>query len=58
MMMKLRAQQDPRVRGKGSVFDEYPVASPTAKYYERFQKGEKVKAGWVNPSDYEVLDKK
>ena len=39
--------------GKGNVFDEYPVASPTKNYYERFMKGEKVKAGWVNETDYE-----
>lgn len=58
MVMELRAQQDPRVRGKGSIFDEYPVASPTAKYYERFTGGEKVKAGWVNPSDYEEPTKR
>lgn len=54
MIMELRAQQDPRVKGNGSIFDKYPVASPTAKYFERFSKGEKVKAGWVNPSDYET----
>jgi hypothetical protein len=58
MVMELRAQLDPRVRGEGTLFDGYPVASPTAKYYERFTNGEKVPAGWVNPSDYEAPGRK
>ncbi len=58
MIMELRAQLDPRVRGEGKIFDSYPVASPTAKYYERFTNGEKVPAGWVNPSDYEEPGRK
>jgi hypothetical protein len=42
------------VLGNPNIFDEYPVASGTAKYYERFLGGEKVRAGWVNKSDYET----
>ena len=55
MVAELRAQGDPRMFGKGHVFDEYPVATkPVANYFNRFAKGEKVKAGWVNPGDYET----
>lgn len=55
MVAELRAQRDPRMFGKGHIFDEYPVATkPVANYFNRFAKGEKVKAGWVNPGDYET----
>ena len=41
--------------GKGHIFDQYPVATtPVVDYFNRFAKGEKVKAGWVNPGDYET----
>ncbi|MBM4020534.1 MAG: sulfatase [Planctomycetes bacterium] len=51
---ELKAQGDPRMFGQGHVFDEYPYAQPAQRnFYERFMKGEKVQAGWVNPSDFE-----
>ena len=51
---ELKRQKDPRMFGKGHVFDEYIYASPgTRKFYERFMKGEKLRAGWVNASDFE-----
>ena len=51
---ELRAQEDPRMFGKGQVFDEYPYSDESVRgFYERFMKGEKVKAGWVNGSDFE-----
>ena len=51
---ELQAQGDPRMFGQGHVFDEYPYAQPGQRnFYERFMKGEKVQAGWVNPSDFE-----
>lgn len=48
----LAAHADPRMAGRGQIFDEY---TPTAGdgFYEKFQRGEKVNAGWVNPSDFE-----
>ncbi len=50
----LKEQGDPRMFGKGDVFDEYIYSSAgTRNFYERYMKGEKVKAGWVNPSDFE-----
>ncbi len=51
---ELTRQEDPRMFGQGNIFDEYPVAAPTAGYYERFMNGEKAKAGWIDPTDYET----
>jgi arylsulfatase A-like enzyme len=51
---KLREQEDPRILGRGHVFDEYPYADESHRnFYERYMKGEKLTAGWVNPSDFE-----
>lgn len=53
---ELRQQQDPRIFGKGAIFDTYPYAEDaTRHFYERYMKGEKVKAGWVSPSDFEPV---
>jgi arylsulfatase A-like enzyme len=52
MEAELKAQNDPRMFGRGHVFDEYkPTAG--AGFYERYLKGEKPQAGWVNPGDFE-----
>lgn len=52
---KLKAQGDPRMHGNGDVFDRYPYSSDgTRNFYKRFTSGEKVKAGWVSPSDFET----
>lgn len=54
LFAELKAQDDPRMFGKGHVFDEYPYANAdTRNFYERFIKGEKIRAGWVNDSDFE-----
>ena len=54
---ELIMQKDPRMLGNGDIFDKYQYAHPaTAGFYERFQKGEKMKTGWVNQSDYEKLE--
>ena len=51
---KLRQQGDPRMEGKGDVFDKYPHANKGhVGFYERFMKGEKLKTSWVNESDFE-----
>lgn len=51
---ELKGQDDPRMFGKGPVFDAYPYADDKVRgFYERFTHGEPVKAGWVNPSDFE-----
>jgi len=54
MERELRAQDDPRMFGRGAVFDQYPYADAEQRnFYERFMRGEKMKAGWVIESDFE-----
>ena len=54
MERELRAQGDPRQFGRGAIFERYLYADEeTRNFYERFTRGEKLKAGWVNESDFE-----
>ena len=40
--------------GQGKIFDEYPYADTGQQgFYERYMSGEKLKAGWVSPTDFE-----
>jgi arylsulfatase A-like enzyme len=48
----LKAQGDPRMSGHGQVFDEYEPTNGQG-FYEKYLRGEKPKAGWVNESDFE-----
>ena len=55
----LFAQDDPRKSGRGAEFDAYPHSNKGhAGFYERFMRGERIKAGWVNESDFEPLQKR
>ncbi len=54
LLRELKEQGDPRVLGKGTVFDEYLYANGGGRnFYERYRNGEKVRAGWVRPGDFE-----
>jgi hypothetical protein len=54
MERELRAQGDPRQSDRGAIFDRYVYADETTRgFYERFMRGDMVKAGWVNASDFE-----
>jgi len=53
LIKELKQQGDPRAAGNGRIFDEYPNASSERGFYERFKAGEKMKAGWVNPTDFD-----
>ena len=53
LFAELRQQLDPRALGNGPVFDTYPDASPEHHFYERWQRGETLKAGWVNRTDFQ-----
>ena len=54
LFAELKAQGDPRMFGQGHLFDEYPSANPSQRgFYERFLRGEKIEANWVNESDFE-----
>jgi N-sulfoglucosamine sulfohydrolase len=55
MERELRGQEDPRMFGRGFLFDNYVYADEkTRNFYDRFIRGEKPRAGWVNDSDFEV----
>ncbi len=53
MVDRLKAQGDPRMAGRGDVFDRYPIATDSRDFHGRFLRGEKPKAGWVAPTDFE-----
>ncbi len=53
MTQKLTDQKDPRILGKGDIFDKYPYSGAARNFYNRYISGEKVKADWVNESDFE-----
>jgi arylsulfatase A-like enzyme len=53
MEKRLKEQQDPRILGKGDVFDKYEYAGEVKNYYNRYMSGEKLRANWVNESDYD-----
>lgn len=54
LFAELKEQGDPRMFGKGHIFDEYEYSnSVNTNFYERYMKGENIKAGWVNKSDFE-----
>ncbi len=53
MKSELLQQEDPRMEGNGEIFDKYPIATDSANFHKRFMAGEKTKAGWVNPGDFE-----
>ena len=51
---RLKKQKDPRMFGNGHIFDEYIYSGDSTRgFYERFMSGEKIKAGWVSPTDFE-----
>ena len=53
MKKRLREEEDPRMEGNGEIFDNYPIATDSAKFYERFTTGKPTRAGWVNEGDFE-----
>lgn len=55
MTEQLMLQDDPRMTGNAQVFDAYEYASGKSRnFYNRYMSGEKMKAGWVNESDFEA----
>ena len=55
LFSELRSQGDPRMFGRGDVFDRYEHANKGhVGFYERFMRGEKLKAGWVSDGDFEA----
>lgn len=52
MEAKLKQQGDLRMFGYGHLYEQAPFAEVNG-FYERFMKGEKIKTGWVESTDYE-----
>ncbi|MDZ7692228.1 MAG: sulfatase [Balneolaceae bacterium] len=51
---KLKQQQDPRMFGRGYVFDGYRYMDEgNVNFYHRYISGEQMNTGWVNDSDFE-----
>ncbi|MEZ6124391.1 MAG: hypothetical protein R3C49_14630 [Planctomycetaceae bacterium] len=54
MLQRLAEEQDPRLTGPADYFERLPYADKSGQgFYEKFLAGEKVRAGWVDPSDFE-----
>lgn len=54
LFQELKEQGDPRMFGNGHIFDGYEYAGHNSRnFYERYMRGEDIKAGWVNESDFE-----
>lgn len=53
MESRLTAQNDPRMEGRGEIFDKYPNMSKSHDYYNRVKAGEKLPANWINESDFD-----
>lgn len=54
MLARLRQEQDPRMKGPADYFERMPYADRKGEgFYERFQAGEQLRAGWVEKSDFE-----
>ncbi len=54
MEQELAEQNDPRMLGKGHIFDEYLYSGEDVRdFYNRYMAGEKLQAGWVNETDFD-----
>ena len=53
MTARLVEQEDPRMFGRGEVFDRYPDMSGAYLYWDRVKAGEEVEHGWINETDIE-----
>lgn len=53
MTARLVEQEDPRMFGRGELFDRYPDMSVAYQFWNRTKAGEKVPSGWVSPTDFE-----
>ncbi len=57
LFAQLEKQGDPRVLGRGDIFDQYPFHQQSSFFfYERFKEGEIIEyqTDWVSPTDYET----
>lgn len=55
LFAELKQQGDPRLSGNGGVFEAEPYAGAERNFYERFMRGDRLKANWVNENDFEKI---
>ncbi|WP_339706753.1 sulfatase [Algoriphagus aquimarinus] len=53
LFQQLKEEEDPRMFGKGYIFDEYKYSGAVNDFYNRFMQGDSIATGWVNKSDFE-----
>ncbi len=53
MTIKLKNQGDPRMEGKGAIFDKYPNMCKSSQYYNRKKAGENPPTSWINDTDFD-----
>jgi len=57
LLDRLKDQHDPRVLGKGDIFDEYPYSGTEKGFYEKWKSGNFTVPSWINASDMEIIEK-
>ncbi len=55
MSIKLAEQSDPRILGKGDIFDNYVYSGAVQNFYKRYMAGDTIPTFWVNESDFEKV---
>ncbi len=51
---ELKGQEDPRMFGKGAMFEQYPYSDAAFRnFYNRYMAGEKLVPFWANATDFE-----
>lgn len=53
MFSRLVEQEDPRIFGRGDVFDRYPAAGNSKNAWNRMKNGEKIPCSWIKETDFE-----
>lgn len=54
LLATLTEEKDPRILGDSGYFEKFPYADGNGNgFYEKFVAGQRVKAGWVNETDFE-----
>lgn len=58
METRLRAEGDPRMEGRGDIFDRYPNKCESHQFYNRVKAGENPPHKWINDSDFDNYGQK
>lgn len=55
MTARLVEQEDPRMFGRGELFDRYPDMSGAYQFWNRTKAGEEIPSGWISDTDFEPV---